>query len=281
MVIKKILNNNAVVCMDVENNIEIIALGKGVGFDKKTGEIFNEQFVDKVFVNKNSVFFKTLKTNITNLSEKYIIVTQNIISYASDILNKKFNDNLYVNLINHLQFAIERSIKNIPIINSIFWEIKRYYPDEFLVGKQALKFLKNEFGIELEIEEASFIAIHLIDADLEHDHSKVLEMTELIDGITKIVKYQLGVKISNNENANKFISHIRYMIMNIVYNNPKDNNFKDIYNVLSMNHPEVYSCTLKIKNYIKSKFSYDLSNDEITYLMIHLIKLTSSPIERK
>ena len=52
MIIKRILNNNAVMSVD-ESGEDIIVKGKGIAFQKKSGDEINQNKIDKIFVIKN------------------------------------------------------------------------------------------------------------------------------------------------------------------------------------------------------------------------------------
>lgn len=51
MQIEKILNNNVVQAMD--NDVEYIVMGKGLGFQKKIGETVDKEKIEKTFVLEN------------------------------------------------------------------------------------------------------------------------------------------------------------------------------------------------------------------------------------
>lgn len=52
MVISKILNNNVIVSCDSNGN-EIIAMGKGIAYKKKCGEVIEDGLIDKVYTLSN------------------------------------------------------------------------------------------------------------------------------------------------------------------------------------------------------------------------------------
>jgi beta-glucoside operon transcriptional antiterminator len=45
--------------------------------------------------------------------------------------------------------------------------------------------------------------------------------------------------------------------------------------VIKSSDIDAYKCSLKIKQFIAEKYNYDLSNEEIMYLAIHINKITS------
>jgi transcriptional regulatory protein LevR len=52
---------------------------------------------------------------------------------------------------------------------ALLWETKRLYKDEFAIGKQALAMVKNKTGVSLPEDEAGFIALHIVNAELNEE----------------------------------------------------------------------------------------------------------------
>ena len=48
MKIEKVLNNNVVQALD--NNVEYIVMGKGLGFQKRVGDLVDKEKIEKTFV---------------------------------------------------------------------------------------------------------------------------------------------------------------------------------------------------------------------------------------
>ncbi|AVN64509.1 MULTISPECIES: PRD domain-containing protein [Mesoplasma] len=282
MILVKILNNNAIICENDDKSI-IIAIGKGLGFQRKIGDAIDTKICEKIFI-EGEVNLDNISNLFTNVSHQYIDVVSKIIQNAEKELNKKFKSEIYYNLISHCQFAIERYQNNIPIINNLFWEIKNLYKEEYKIGIESVKMINDEFNVELNEEEAAFIAIHLIDAELGHDSSKVILMTELIDAVMRIIKYNLGIE-KNKKNEFDFarlISHLRQFITHNLYENNAndmfDNNlhdFKDSLNDLSNKYPEITKCVQEIKNYIQFKFNHKITTNDEFYLAIHVAKISN------
>ena len=120
---------------------------------------------------------------------EHVQIANEIISFAKVSLGKKLNDNIFLTLTDHISYAIERYNNGIPIKNALLWEIKRFYNHEFLIGKESLNMIKNKLGIDLPEDEAGFIALHIVNAELDMAQvSQVSEMTKIIQNITNIVR---------------------------------------------------------------------------------------------
>lgn len=49
----------------------------------------------------------------------------------------------------------------------------------------------------------------------------------------------------------------------------------ELYDLMIRKYPDIYRCVEKIAEFIESSFSYELSEQEKWYLMIHIHKITS------
>ena len=62
--------------------------------------------------------------------------------------------------------ALERYNSGVELKNNLLWEIKRFYPKEFTVGKEALDIINQQFGIKLPEDEAGFITMYIVEAQM-------------------------------------------------------------------------------------------------------------------
>lgn len=88
MQIEKILNNNVVQALD--NNVEYIVMGKGLGFQKKVGDFVDKEKIEKTFVLENTEAVDEWSRVYVNLPEGEMQVFLNILTFAEDVLPTKF-----------------------------------------------------------------------------------------------------------------------------------------------------------------------------------------------
>lgn len=165
MKILKVINNNVVSSVD-DREREIIVLGKGIGFQKSSGDDIQQDRIEKIFqlsTAANSQFEKLVE----EIPYEYIKYTDEIVKEATEVLGRKLNRNIYITLTDHLHFAIERYRKNILFQNALLWEIKKFYSVEYTVGLHAVAMIKEKEGIELSADEAAFIALHIVNAEMD------------------------------------------------------------------------------------------------------------------
>lgn len=123
----------------MDNDVEYIVMGKGLGFQKKVGETVDKEKIEKIFVLENPETEAKWTRVYVDLSDGEMQVFLNIITFAEAVLQTKFEPSFFIALADHLHYAIERSREGISLQNPLAWEIRKFYPREYEIGKQALR----------------------------------------------------------------------------------------------------------------------------------------------
>lgn len=274
MIIEKILNNNVVVIK--ENNTEKIVMGRGLAFQKKVGDEFDDKKVDKVFILTNEDAANKFQELIVDIPIEHVELAEKIISYAKTKLGKKLNEMIYISLVDHVYTSIVRFLDGITVKNALLWDIRRFYPDEFFVGNKALDMIEEAFNVRLPKDEAGFIALHLVNAEMdEANMQNMYEITKVMQEISNIVKYNFNVNFDEDSvYYYRFITHLKFFAQRLVSNQTyQDENDDDLLDVIKLKYRNAYICVTKIADFIYKKYSYILSNEEKLYLTIHIEKV--------
>ncbi|KQU25056.1 BglG family transcription antiterminator LicT [Priestia megaterium] len=276
MKIEKILNNNAVISS--KNKQEIIIIGRGLAFNKRVGDDINEQQIDKIFTLENEDIMKKFKTLIVDMPIEYMEISEKIIAYAKMKLAKKLNESIYIHLTDHIRFAIERYKKNLPIKNGLLWETRQFYKEEYEVGLEALNMICEQFGVILPEDEAGFLALHIVNAELDEEIPVLKNMTKVMQEILTIVKYHFKMEFDENSlKFYRFITHLKFFAQRLVKGNHyKGSTDDDLYNVIMTKYPYAHKCSEKIKKFIESKYTYKLTDEEMVYLTIHIERIVKN-----
>lgn len=274
MIINRILNNNVVITSD-DNGEETIVMGKGIGYQKSKGDIIDKEKINKVFKISNREVSDKFQELFNKIPIEHMKLSGEIIEFAESKLNKKLNEGIYISLSDHTYTAIKRIKNNITVKNALLWEIKRFYKKEFEIGLKALELIEEKTNIKLPLDEAGFIALHIVNAQLDIEQPKIQEITRLIEEILTIVR--INFRIEFNEDSvfyYRFITHLRYfaqrLFSNKTYNSDTD---EELVNIIKIKYPKEFECVNKIKTFISKKYNYELSNDEYVYLTIHIAKV--------
>lgn len=275
MEIVKVMNNSLVFVKNDDNN-EIIVMGKGIGFMKKAGEFIDSSKIEKIFTLKDDEAKKNYFRAMEDVSSEYVDVTNDIVKYASDILNCKLNDNVFISLIDHISFAIERFNKNISLQNRLLWEVKKFYPNEFKVGIYAVNKINDVLGVKLPEEEAGNIAFHIVNAQTENSEMEnTILMIKMMKDILNIIKYHLDVNLDKESlNYSRFITHLQFFLQRVIEGKVADSKNSFILTQVESQYPEKVNCARSIKNYVEKLLNIEVGDDEILYLAMHIIRVS-------
>ena len=272
MIIKRILTNNAVV-IDDENQQEKIVCGKGIAFKERPGMEIDEMSINQTFILEGGGEYSRFEQLLKDVPLEYLELSSEIINMAKLEFAKKFKDNVIITLSDHLYVAIKRCREGMTISNPLLWDIKNFYEIEYDIGLRALELIKNKFHIQLPNDEAGFIALHIVNVELDEDNmDHIFQVTKVIQEIMTIVKYHFHAEFdTSNVYYYRFITHLKFFALRLL----KDNQFNEdeeneLLDVVKDKYCTSYECVLKIKDFLEKKYNYTLQEDEIVYLTIHV-----------
>lgn len=277
MRIVKVINNNLIKSVDEKNN-EILVMGCGLGFKKAVGDEIDESLIEKIYTASDKANSNQLAQLLEKIPLEHIQATNEIISFAKASLGKKLNQNIYITLADHINFALERQKQGVVMQNALLWEIKKLYNHEFLVGKEALNIINRRLKVELPEDEAGFIALHFVNALMDDlSMEKTTDMTKMIQHILKIVKYHFNLELDEYSiHYERFITHLKFFAQRIFTGVVIEDQDDQFIGVLKAKYKEEYACTVKVRDYIKREFNCNLTEDEMIYLTIHINRITTT-----
>lgn len=271
MKILKKLNNNVVLALN-DKEEEIIVTGKGLGFRKMSYILEDLSLIEKKYVILQSTKASELLESIPN---EVINVTEKVIRSGYKELNMKFNADILLTLSDHINFAIQRSKEGIEMRSPLQWEIKHLYTKEYEIGFHSLDIIEKELGVKLDKNEAAFIALHFINAQIgKHDMTETTKITTIMGEILSLIKYKF--KIEFNEDSfefTRFVTHIRYFIIRQVSNKPLENDNNDMFTLMKDKLTEELECVGIIEKHLNKNYGWKCTNDEKLYLMLHIQRM--------
>ena len=111
-------------------------MGKALDVQKSQGDEIKLSQIEKTYVMKDHGIDTAFQEMLTDIPIERVKICNKIIQYAKDTLQKNINDNIYVSLTDHINFAIERVEMGVPFQNPIFMgDQKFYYQKQGIHGK--------------------------------------------------------------------------------------------------------------------------------------------------
>ncbi|MBO1304900.1 PRD domain-containing protein [Enterococcus sp. 669A] len=277
MRVTKTLNNSLVLCLD-KNDKEVVLMGKGIGFQMKKGDLVPADKIQKVF--KLDSLSDSLKKDYIKLFEdvpdELIICVKKIIDQANTKYDEPLNKNLFFTLVDHLNYAIERSEKGIIFQNRLLIEIQKYYPKEYSIGCYAIELLNKKLDVELSEEEAGNIAFHIVNAqsDQANMEETMLSVRALKDILT-LLSYLFPEKKVNKESMLylRFVTHLQFFIARMIRKEELPEKDEFLLASVKQRFPKEFNAALKIKEYVEEEIQAAVNQDELLYLTLHISRV--------
>ncbi|MDO4492168.1 MAG: PRD domain-containing protein [Lachnospiraceae bacterium] len=250
MKVKKVINNNVVCAIDKSGN-ELIVTGCGIGFKKKVGQLIDETLITQTYRMEDKKSQRKLRELAESIDLEALEVTERMIEMIKGQLSAKLSENLLITLADHVNFAVKRKKQGIEFSNPLEGAIMSYYPTEYHLGQKCLMMVEEAFGIRLNRAEASFIALHIVNAELNTHMSQIYEITKLIEGSVEVVENYYQYQFDRDSlGFSRFIVHLRYFAQRLFQNQLLRDESKDadvsFLDMIAKSCPEHFTCAEKL-----------------------------------
>lgn len=277
MRIKKLINNNILCVVDEKGN-ELIVTGRGIGFQRHRGEILDPALVERSYRMEEKTEQKKLRELVEKIPMEHLTLTESLIDHIKTQIPQRLNESLLITLADHVSFAIARKEQGVVFSNPLKGSIMCYYPTEYQLGLYCLGVIREQLGTQLHEDEAAFIALHIVNAELNTNMSEMYDITNLIEGAITVVEYFYRRKFDRESlDFSRFVVHLRYFAQRLFQGKmmTDDQGEHDVLfrQLIMRNCAEHYKCAQCIGAFIQNTYRKTLSEEELTYLTIHLKRI--------
>ncbi|MDR0409313.1 MAG: PRD domain-containing protein [Spirochaetaceae bacterium] len=270
-------NNNIIFAED--NGQQVIALGKGLGFNFRPGDEVEMSLVEKVFVPQEALQLNRFSDILTDMPYEYIILSSKIVDFGKARLGQTLNQSIVIALADHLNYAAKRLSDNLDIPMPLAWDIKHIYPAEFAIGEEALNIIKAETGIDFPKTEAAAITLHFINAESDlSDMPNTIKTSNIIKKSVSIVEEHYKTVIDEHTfDFSGFIALLRNTVMRFMYHTKEKQVQEDmvLYELLRKRYNYAFSCAEKIALFIEKEHGWQLTNNDISFLTLYIDRISA------
>lgn len=205
-----------------------------------------------------------------------LTVTEKIVSLGEARLSRKLNASLLFSLAEHLRFAMKRQQDELELDSPFQWEIPHLYFEEYQVGKAAIALIKKELAVDLPLTEASFIALHIVNAQMDNQlMGDTMQMTQITKEIVKIIQSSFDMTLDKTTMIySRFITHLRYFIARQKVEGDTvlevDSELKGL---IKKCYKKSYACGVLINDHLQNDQGWQVTEDELIYLVIHIERI--------
>ncbi|OOM74951.1 transcription antiterminator LicT [Clostridium puniceum] len=276
MKIVRVLNNNVVISLD-ENNYDIIVMGSGIAFNKKRGDTIEESKIERIFTQDVQNMTNKFKNLIESIPIDYMELTEKIINYSKLKLGKELADELYISLTDHIYFLIQRFRDGVVISNKLLFETKHLYKEEFKVASEVVQMINEEFDVVLPEDEIAFITLHFVNAELNGDMNNTMQITKVVNELLTIIRRFYKIEFDEDSLTYfRLLTHLKFFAQRMLSETQSETRGENqLFNVVKEKYSSSFTCVEKIYKFIYNNYKYELSQDEMLYLTIHIEKITN------
>ena len=132
----------------------------------------------------------------------------------------------------------------------------------------------------LPLDEAGFIALHFVNAQDSEGKNDGFQISHIVNEIMKIVKRYYASIVFDEESLyyQRFITHLKYFAQRFLH---KELNYKEdakLFEIIKNQYKEAYGCVKLIYLMMEDKYNYQLTEEEMLYLTMHIQSIKEKSI---
>ena len=280
MQILRVFNNNVVLARDSARGDgvdEVVVTGRGIGFQARQGDDIDESKIAKVFVPADGRDPDHSAEMLAGLPADRVAEVSAALETigAPEPLRAKLT--LVTALTDHIVNAAQRAREGIVIEYPLHSEVVALYPVEYQLGTALLREINRLHARKEQLpdHEATALALHFVNAGFATgDLSQTYRMTGLIQQMLEVVAADLGVRLDPTSiSVARFITHVRYLFVRLHRNEQLNHLNSPLTEQLLAAYPAEVACARKVASVIELRFDSTLTEDEIVYLGLHIVRL--------
>lgn len=273
MRIDKIINNNIVSVRDPQG-IEMVAMGKGIGFGKRPGDEIDDKVVEKIFRLNNMDDKEYFKELLASLPLEHIRLSSDIISYAKESLGLVLSPNVYLTLTDHIGFILKKFHEGMVFNNALYDEVKLFYPLEYSVGRYALEMIEERTGCRLQEDEAASIALHLVNGEVGSAMRTTFTMIKMMREVMEWIEKQIPVPSERTYPKERLIADLKQLCNRLVFEEPicgrKD---EALYEFVRKHYQQEYQMIDEISEYLEKEYQCVMTEEEKIHLVLNIKRM--------
>lgn len=266
--VSKVLNNNGVIAIDMEENQEYVILGKGVGFGKKVSQRFDKPAECTLYRLEQETERGSAKELVKGIEPEYLEIADEILTEAQKVFGDSVDRGILFPLADHISFAVARIRRNEQISNPLTEDIKVLFYSEFKVAETLKTILKERLQIAIDDHEVGYVALHIHSAIGDEKVSVAMQtaraVRECIDMIEKATGKPIDVL---SLSYNRLMNHMKYMVARASTGEKLN---LDMNEYMLDQYPQAYEIAEEICKNLEGCIGHKLDETEIGYLAMHI-----------
>ena len=266
--VSKVLNNNGVIAIDMDENKEYVILGKGVGFGKKVSQRFDKPEGCTTYRLEQETERGSAKELVKGIEPEYLEIADAILTESQKVFGDSIDRGILFPLADHISFAVARIRRNEQISNPLTEDIKVLFYSEFKVAETLKTILRERLQIEIDDHEVGYVALHIHSAIGDEKVSVAMQtaraVRECIDMLEKATGKPIDVL---SLSYNRLMNHMKYMVARASTGEKLN---LDMNEYMLDQYPQAYKVATDICKNLEECIGHKLEEVETGYLAMHI-----------
>lgn len=268
--ILRVIGNNFVSAISNQGTT-VVLQGLGIGFNQRKGFLVEDSKIERIYHMDSDVETNKLTELVSYIPHEHISFVASLIDEIKPLFEEDLRPSIYITLTDHLSCAIDRYNKNQLYANALLNEISLFYPRELIMGKNIIKKINKRFDIELTDDEAGFVALHIVNAELSTNMSDMVNLTKIIEVSMKVIRTFFPNNFDKNSFSNsRLIAHLKYLAKEVLNNNIPTKTNPSFRKLLEKQYPQETECVFHVREVIEEEFDHTIDDDELLMLAIQI-----------
>lgn len=277
MRISRIYNNNVALATTFSGE-QTVVIGRGLAFGKRKGDMIDPSRVEQTFVPEKGESEERLTWSLSEIPSDILAIAIELESRVKESGNFSISHSFVIPLADHLNFAMIRAREGVTVEYPLALEVSQLYPREVEFGQNALALVGEKIGVTLPAGEAIPLALHLVNSQFAvTDMSQTYRMTEIFTQIFDLISSVYGGSIDQSSmSAARFVAHLRYLFVRTEKGGSgpfQDAGSATLLEAVKTSYPRAFRCAQKVYLLLEMQLNQELTQDELTYLTIHIARL--------
>ena len=266
--VSKVLNNNGVIAIDMDENKEYVILGKGVGFGKKVSQRFDKPEGCTTYRLEQETERGSAKELVKGIEPEYLEIADAILTESQKVFGDSIDRGILFPLADHISFAVARIRRNEQISNPLTEDIKVLFYSEFKVAETLKTILRERLQIEIDDHEVGYVALHIHSAIGDEKVSVAMQTARAVRECIDMIETATGKPIDVlSLSYNRLMNHMKYMVARASTGEKLN---LDMNEYMLDQYPQAYKVATDICKNLEGCIGHNLDETETGYLAMHI-----------
>ena len=271
--VSKVLNNNGVIAIEMEENQEYVLLGKGIGFGKKVSQRFEVPSDCTRYSLKDDTERGSAASLVKSVDPVFLEIANEVLREAERTFGN-IDKRILFPLADHISFAVARMKNGEQISNPLTGDIHALFYKEFQVASVLKKILSDRMQVEIGDDEIGYVALHVHSAIEDEKVSVAMQMARTVRECVSIIEAETGKKIDvMTLDYNRLMNHVKYMAARLLRGEELKININDY---IEIKFPKAFAIATTVCDHLGENIGVQPGEREIGYLAMHIERVYNS-----